>query len=369
MSEQYLYAGMCAMCTKMPTEYVRYYSNTSKLWYWYPVNSALMTYWCPNNNNNKTDTDNNQPDGEWMTLCGPCIRRIIDRSWIMVDSKTRPGSKYHYNMVTQESTAFTPSTVTTIVTTTTNTDPNQPPSLDTAPQLISKRDYLFRGLSKAYPKYATLLSSIVPKIQMDEVASFSVTEASVAKDMTDLIYNHVVSSMNNGTGQGQGNDNQHNNDITICDGMACVGGNTLSFMLSGKFAKVWTNEYDYYRYQRLVYNVSLLGRSNEMKMTPVHISNQSVTDLTEPATVLFLDPEWGGVNYKDSSALRLTIADQSVEQFVLSTLQSKRIQVVALKLPTNYDLPHLKEQMVQGGYSMQTYTQLKKMVLVLVSHP
>ena len=72
------------------------------------------------------------------------------------------------------------------------------------------------------------------------------------------------------------------------DGMACVGGNTISF--AKKFHKVIANELDASRYNILQHNTKeVAGCSSN-----VEFRNESVLDLVKQARfdVLFLDPEW-----------------------------------------------------------------------------
>ena len=70
-------------------------------------------------------------------------------------------------------------------------------------------------------------------------------------------------------------------------GMACVGGNTISF--SKGFKEVVSNELDEGRFKILQHNVgTVAGCSN------VDFRNESILDLVKTLRfdVLFLDPEW-----------------------------------------------------------------------------
>ena len=72
------------------------------------------------------------------------------------------------------------------------------------------------------------------------------------------------------------------------DGMACVGGNTISF--AKKFKKVISNELDESRYHMLQYNTrEAAGCSSN-----VEFRNESILDLVKSVRfdILFLDPEW-----------------------------------------------------------------------------
>jgi len=190
------------------------------------------------------------------------------------------------------------------------------------------------------------------QIQLDDVAAFSITESSIANSMTKII----------GSALGKLRKDNDERPIVIFDGMACVGGNTISF--SRSFARVLANELDHNRYMMLLHNVkNVLGLQN------VEFMNGSILDLafSNEYNVLFLDPEWGGPDYKTKSNLRLTIGDQTVEDFSLQTFQNcPQLELVALKLPTNYDNYFLKEFFTSRGYSYVLYSSFKNMTLTLL---
>jgi len=249
----------------------------------------------------------------------------------------------------------------------------------TPPGLVTKRDYFFKGLVKLY----NIEQAKVADFRIDEVASFSVSESNVANAISLLMLKHL----------------NNNKALTVCDGMACVGGNTISF--SYHFDNVLSNEFDYGRYHMLVHNVrGVLGRRN------VRYFNRSITDLIcmydedaavaeldgkrarplsesnntatgrppHPACdVLFLDPEWGGVDYKTKGTkLKLLIGPVGVDEFVERTLENNPgLSHICLKLPLNFDNESLHETATRCGCSYTLYTpdnsELRKMSLTVIS--
>jgi 16S rRNA G966 N2-methylase RsmD len=205
-------------------------------------------------------------------------------------------------------------------------------------ELIRSRDSLFCGIE----------ANLRKNIQLDEVAAFSVTESHQADQMTLKIINYC-----------QQNHLQH---LRIFDGMACVGGNTISFAKS--FQTVLSNEFSSLRYQMLVNNVQTV-----MQLHNVEFSNQSILDLafTEIFEIIFLDPEWGGPDYKFKKNLRLTIGEVSVEDFCLAIFdRCPGVQVIALKLPVNYDNRYLRNTM-QAKNIVHTFDNtFEKMTLTLL---
>lgn len=346
----------CSACNKIDNvTFKRYYSYKNDSFYFYSkqLNTGV---WSP-------------PALKLNYMCTYCVESVCELSWRKCQSKTT-NEYYFYNNATNQSTTNRPFMT------------HPPDALDlikskrdiytTPTHLEGKRNYFFKNLidlhnnqRDSYQEMIQILPTAVEGFQIDEVASFSVSEANVANDITRLILKHC----------------NNNANLVICDGMACVGGNTISF--SYHFNTVISNEYDYKRYHMLIHNVrTVLSRKN------VIYHNQSITDLVvmsekvpntnsdvnphnvnnKPCEILFLDPEWGGVDYKSATKLRLKIADLSVEVFVINAMASNpSLQFIALKLPTNYDNENMEALCKANGYQYTLYTNLKKMTLTIIS--
>jgi len=209
------------------------------------------------------------------------------------------------------------------------------------PALIRARDSLFQGLTWRQRS----------KIVIDAVAVFSVTESGMAEKMTATI-KQIAEKVKP-------------EDNVIFDGMACVGGNTISFAQS--FRTVLSNEYDPSRYEMLCYNVK-----DVLEIQNVTFFNGSIIDLafTEHYDVLFLDPEWGGPDYKHKSNVQLNISGVGVDAFCLRVLHGcARVHTVALKLPVNYDNNSLKQATEAAGFTYMLLTNYQKMTLTILQKP
>jgi 16S rRNA G966 N2-methylase RsmD len=218
--------------------------------------------------------------------------------------------------------------------------PNKKPtSMDR--ELIRSRDFLFRGID----------GNLRKNIQVDEVATFSVTESHMADQMTSKILNYC-----------QQNLHLEYSNLRIFDGMACVGGNTISFAKS--FPSVLSNEFNSSRYQMLVNNAQTV-----MQLHNVEFFNESILELafTQSYDVLFLDPEWGGPDYKFKKNLRLTIGEVAVEEFCLNVFERcPAVSVIALKLPVNYDNRFLRNTMIAKNILHTFDNTFEKMTLTLL---
>ena len=81
------------------------------------------------------------------------------------------------------------------------------------------------------------------KILIDEVGKYSISKPDKANLITDII----IKIMNT-------------TNLTITDGTACIGGDTLAF--SQKFSHVNSIELDKTRYEYLKHNMDIFGRKN-----------------------------------------------------------------------------------------------------------
>ena len=94
----------------------------------------------------------------------------------------------------------------------------------TAPSSLKfKFKFYFRQLTKDNP-------SAFERLQMDRVGSYSVTDARSAEKTSDLIVKHL------GVSPAEAKE-----DVSIIDGCACIGGNTISF--AKRFARVEAVEF------------------------------------------------------------------------------------------------------------------------------
>ena len=126
---------------------------------------------------------------------------------------------------------------------------------------------------------------------MDEQATFSVTVASIAqlRDEHILIGRHSI---------------PHNTNIF--DGMAGVGGDSLSYMLHSPQGLVKSNEHDPLRFHSLHHNMD--GERAQYVRTRAR------------GVPLYLDPEWGGPGYPGAGDGFEATVDASKSSFEARTV-------------------------------------------------
>jgi predicted RNA methylase len=118
---------------------------------------------------------------------------------------------------------------------------------------------------------------------------------------------------------------------TITDATGCVGGDTVHFANNYKF--VHTIEINKENFEALYNNVELYNFTNVV----LH-NGDSTTLFNWKSDVLYIDPPWGGPQYKESKELDLTISNKRLDIWLEEILHRKnRPSYIFLKLPYNYN--------------------------------
>lgn len=192
-----------------------------------------------------------------------------------------------------------------------------------------KRDFLFRFIPIEKRKH----------LKLDEEALYSVTDQYTA----DKISKEIKKTFP---------------DIqTITDATACIGGNTYSF--SKYFETVNAIELDRLKYDYLAYNLSVLDTTNVTLWNGDSLS--ILPNLHQD--IIFLDPPWGGPNYKDKKNIDLYLSD--IELSEVCRMIKPYSNYIALKVPTNFDLDKFTERTKTFMVQVYKNTDLRKMQLLL----
>jgi len=157
-------------------------------------------------------------------------------------------------------------------------------------------------------------------LQLDSEARFSVTDEALADSISSAVLR--LPGVDQGT--------------LIVDATACVGGNALSFAKT--FSRVIAIETDASRLEMLRHNAALLGREaiepvlgDCLKVLP-QLQAIAAVDF-----VVFLDPPWGGLNYKDLETCELQLSGISLRAAVDSFLRLPRCSWCVCKVPFNFN--------------------------------
>ena len=207
----------------------------------------------------------------------------------------------------------------------------------TAPE---KFKYKFNYYFKNYPE------KLRSKLKMDEIASFSVTEAGFAEDITKLIMEHLRTPRNG-------------NSPKIIDATACVGGNSMSFLQH--FGTVYAVELDPVRQEMLAWNLALCKKVMEKELNKGKLATiqpfcgdflQLMKTKAHPVSsmmssgdcdVIFLDPPWGGRTYSAEEKITLSLGSRRMYEVCNTICMATKYTV--LKLPKNYDVEFLESKL------------------------
>ena len=155
------------------------------------------------------------------------------------------------------------------------------------------------------------------QMRMTYVGWYSATKKMEAEKLIELISNEysrrIRSQLN-----------------TITDGTAGIGGNTIAF---GKRFMVNAVEPHPLRHEILEEAVDKFKQSSYVKTY-----NHKLEDIYDTLNqdVLFIDPPWGGPNYKSDVIKDIKLGDILIEDWVERGL--KRAKMIVFKLPLNYNI-------------------------------
>jgi predicted RNA methylase len=129
------------------------------------------------------------------------------------------------------------------------------------------------------------------------------------------------------------------NQLTVIDGTANIGSDTIRFGVECK--KVYSVEINEDNYTALVENIELYNLQDK-----VHTELGDIMELWNEwrTDILYLDPPWGGKDYKDIESLEIFLGETRIDLFLRDTvLESKnRPKWIIMKLPMNYNFARLR---------------------------
>lgn len=174
---------------------------------------------------------------------------------------------------------------------------------------------------------------------MDYEASYSITDQVTADKITRDVLMFIPPT------------------AVITDGTACVGGNTYSFAKT--FREVNAVELDPKRHSYLQKNMAVLGLKN---VRCIH-GDAYEECRKQHQNMIFLDPPWGGPDYKQQSNLQLYLSNRELSEICCDL--SLYCEYIALKVPVNFSTEAF-ETNVRGVLERVHYnTNLRKMYLMI----
>jgi predicted RNA methylase len=157
-------------------------------------------------------------------------------------------------------------------------------------------------------------------LKYDEEGLYSITHPKDA----DIISELIIDIMNT-------------TDLHIIDMTAGCGGNIISFIKH--FNYTTGIEIDKNRFKILKDNINKYKYSNYEL-----ICDDSTKIINNNYDVYFIDPPWGGPEYKNNPNIQLYLSDIKIEDFILTLPKNK---LIVLKLPFNYNINNFKNNIIK----------------------
>ncbi len=212
------------------------------------------------------------------------------------------------------------------------------------------KNYKQNKITKLFPYISNKSKGLHLKIDDESLNYISVRN--ISEQITNIIIHHLTEL------------NIDHKTSIVTDATAGVGGNVISFALN--FKEIHAIELNSERTEMLVNNTNVYDLKN------VKIYNADCIKLLQEINdhhVIFIDPPWGGKNYKMFNKLTLFLSEISIEtlcQNLTNENYMKKIpQLIVLKLPKNYDIEFLY-QSIDKKNSVYMYDLEKMKIIVIV---
>lgn len=169
------------------------------------------------------------------------------------------------------------------------------------------------------------------KLQTTDEGSYSITRRRDAEHIASIIKSIVPEY----------------GDKSITDATACIGGDTLNFAMM--FREVHSIELNTENFEVLKNNVGIYGFTN------ISLYHGDCTEVYKWASdVLYIDPPWGGPNYRTIQNLNLYLGNNRLDEWLEDVLSGPyRPSYIFLKVPFNYNTKPL--QFLTNIRSISTY--------------
>jgi len=156
-------------------------------------------------------------------------------------------------------------------------------------------------------------------------------------------------------------------DLIITDTSSCIGGNTWTFMKYFKY--VHAVELSKLHYDILVNNINEMIVNKFIPSKNVSFYNNNYLEIatTINQDILYMDPPWGGVDYKDQPKVGYSINGTfyDLSQIISNILSvNNSIQLIALRVPSEYTLNKLNLFNHIIEYPLKT--KLKKLYKIII---
>ena len=126
-------------------------------------------------------------------------------------------------------------------------------------------------------------------------------------------------------------------NITILDATGNVGGDSITFGLSNKVKKVITTELNPENFKCLMNNIKVYKLEKKIEIYNVDFI-KFYKILKKKVDVIYIDPPWGGPDYKKKSKINLFLSNISIGKIVNDIIKQKVTDNIFIKIPFNFNI-------------------------------
>lgn len=180
------------------------------------------------------------------------------------------------------------------------------------------------------------------KLQISTIGLYSISTPKDAKNITQVILKNISTNSKN---------------LVITDGTSGIGGNIINFALY--FKEVHAVELDKLHYKILKNNISVYKRKN------VKIYNDSYINVYNKIKqdIIFLDPPWTGIDYKEKTNLSLKLGKYELYEVV--KMIKNIAKLIVLKVPINFDYRTFIKNI---DYNLIKLYKIRNYIIIVISN-
>jgi 16S rRNA G966 N2-methylase RsmD len=174
------------------------------------------------------------------------------------------------------------------------------------------------------PFFPTTNPNILGKIQITKECLFSTTNNSHSayiRDIVNLFYTQT-----------------ERKNLIVTDATSCAGGTFMGLVQQVK--KINAVELNPEHVTLMKHNLKLVFPQAHKKINVVNDNYLTVYDTIGPQNVIFIDPPWGGVDYKKEKKMKLYLTNKygiRIELMDIIETVMKKTEVLIIRVPNNYD--------------------------------
>ncbi len=188
-----------------------------------------------------------------------------------------------------------------------------------------------------------LKDKLKDNFKVNKEGSFSITRPHESEQIIQIVKQKVGSLEN----------------MIITDATACMGGDLVNFSKECRFVN--GVEVDPENFELLIENAKRFNCHN------VILFCQDYIDIFKSLKqdIIYMDPPWGGVDYKTKESIKLKIGDTNLWSLLKQIREKQLAKYVFVKVPLNVSLDFIKYDNIETVYNKSHSETFKLLVIDL----